>query len=135
MPIPNDDAGINATSLAKNVPLTTAMAAYLNMDTTCTRYIPSYGQCGGSAGSCYGTDCLVRAWHSSSVAPCMALFVMALLASMVQGVPKEYSLQGKASIYSQMMPMAESFSSCHNRALGGWRIVDVNIQTAGFGVA
>lgn len=63
VPVPNDNAGFNATSLAKDLPLTTALAAYLNTDTTCTRYIPSYGQCGGSAGSCYGTYCLVRAWR------------------------------------------------------------------------
>lgn len=52
--------GLNPSSLAKRIPLTTALAAALNTNTTCTRYIPSYGQCGGSAGGCYGADCLVR---------------------------------------------------------------------------
>ena len=51
--------GLNTTGLAKHLPLTTALAAKLNTDTSCTRYIPSYGQCGGSAGSCYGSDCMV----------------------------------------------------------------------------
>ena len=51
--------GLNTTTLAKHLPLTTALAVALNKNTTCTRYIPSYGQCGGSAGSCYGADCLV----------------------------------------------------------------------------
>lgn len=56
VPVPE---GLNTSSLAKHLPLTTALAATLNTDTSCTRYIPSYGQCGGSAGSCYGMDCLV----------------------------------------------------------------------------
>ena len=56
VPVPE---GLNTTSLAKHLPLTTALAATLNTDTSCTRYIPSYGQCGGSAGSCYGADCQV----------------------------------------------------------------------------
>ena len=56
VPVPE---GLNTTGLAKHLPLTTALAAKLNTDTSCTRYIPSYAQCGGSAGSCYGLDCLV----------------------------------------------------------------------------
>lgn len=56
VPVPE---GLNTTGLAKHLPLTTALAAKLNTETSCTRYIPSYGQCGGSAGSCYGSDCLV----------------------------------------------------------------------------
>ncbi|CAK0762005.1 hypothetical protein CVIRNUC_002914 [Coccomyxa viridis] len=66
VPVP---VGLNTTTLAKHLPLTTALAVALNKNTTCTRFIPSYGQCGGSAGSCYGADCLDAVWSKACCAP------------------------------------------------------------------
>ena len=58
LPVP---AGFQPATLAADVPLVTSFAAALNTRATCSQYVHPGGQCGGSAGGCYGAQCAVRA--------------------------------------------------------------------------
>ena len=57
LPVP---AGFKPAALAADMPVVTSFAAALNTQATCTQYVRPGGQCGGSAGACYGAQCAVR---------------------------------------------------------------------------
>jgi hypothetical protein len=57
LPVP---LGFKPAALAANMPVVTSFAAALNTQATCTQYVRPGGQCGGSAGACYGAQCAVR---------------------------------------------------------------------------
>ncbi len=56
LPVPD---GFDTSSLSKKLPLTVSFAKALSSESSCTHYVMPYGQCGGSAGGCYGDQCVV----------------------------------------------------------------------------